>query len=203
MEYRYRHLADNEIEPRLETLGLLARDVSDLMLGSKPPLTWITESASGFITWPHPIAGYTSTRGDIFVCADLSPHEIADTIAHECRHSWQKKQPKRLSPGARERDARIFALEFWNGRERTAGDFLEVAYALLDREVELHKAKAAAQTKPSGAAQSDDLRRRFAPVIKARSLAVQRLIDPSGRRLYPDNVEFGSPCATLKLSYEK
>jgi hypothetical protein len=122
MEYRYRHLADNEIEPRVETLGLLARDVSDLMLGSKPPLTWITESASGFITWPHPIAGYTSTRGDIFVCADLSPHEIADTIAHECRHSWQKKQPKRLSPGARERDARIFALEFWNGRERTAGD---------------------------------------------------------------------------------
>ena len=150
MEYRYRTLGGHEVESKVKELARLARSVSCLKLGIKAPeLIWIRESDNGLITWPHPIAAYASTRGDIFVRDDLSPHEIADAIAHECRHCWQKKQLKQLSREAKERDARLFTLEFWNGRERTAGDFLKVAYALLDIEAALRKAKPAAlSTKP-------------------------------------------------------
>ena len=37
-------------------------------------------------------------------------------------------------------------------------------------------------SRPAESESSDDLRRRFAPVLKARSLEVQRFIDPSSRR---------------------
>src|SRR5688572_23250870 len=36
--------------------------------------------------------------------------------------------------------------------------------------------------KPLVAEQSDDLRRRFAPIVRARSVAVQRFIDPDNSR---------------------
>jgi hypothetical protein len=66
----------------------------------------------------------------------------------------------------------------------------------------LASARARLSRKPAETESSDDLQQRFAPVLKARSLAVQQFVDPS-RRLFPAGIEFSSPCATLKLSYQK
>lgn len=157
MEYRYRTLGGHEVESKVKELARLARSVSCLKLGIKAPeLIWIRESDNGLITWRHPIAAYASTRGDIFIRADMKPFAIAAAVIHETRHIWQKQQTKQLSPEFRERDAKIYEREFWAGHEKWAGDFLAVGRALLDREAALRKAKPAAlPTKPRRAYDSD------------------------------------------------
>ena len=95
-----------------------------------------------------------------------------------------------------ERDAELFFYEFLGNNDRS-GDAPTLTHTLnqilqddLDR---LWKKALASERatllKPVDIEQSDDLRRRFAPIIKARSLAVQQSADPNRQRLFPDNIE--------------
>jgi hypothetical protein len=128
------------------------------------------------------------------------------------RHVYQCHDPKRhkLSVEMRERDARLFeTAEFW-GSHSNSGDAATLTQTLnqileedLDRLWKKALASARARlSRPAETESSDDLQQRFAPALKARSLAVQQFVDPS-RRLFPAGIEFSSPCATLKLSYQK
>ena len=110
----------------------------------------------------------------------------------------------------RERDAELFVYEFF-GNHSHSGDAPTLTRTLnqiLNKESEKLWKKACASararlSRPAKTESSDDLRRQFAPIIKARSLAVQRFRDPSGRGLFQSNIEFSSPCATLKLNCQK
>ena len=109
-----------------------------------------------------------------------------------------------------ERDAELFVYEFHGNNDRS-GDAPTLTHTLnqilqddLDR---LWKKALASERatllKPVDIEQSDDLRRRFAPIIKARSLAVQQSADPNRQRFFPDNIEFNCPRPTLAVSYQK
>jgi predicted YcjX-like family ATPase len=127
------------------------------------------------------------------------------------RHAYQCQDAKRhkQSVELRERDARLFEIEFW-GSHSNSGDAATLTQTLnqileedLDRLWKKALASARARlSRPAETESSDDLQQRFAPALKARSLAVQQFVDPS-RRLFPADIEFSSPCATVKLSYQK
>ena len=122
------------------------------------------------------------------------------------------RDPKRhsLSVAMRERDAELFVREFF-GTHSDSGDATTLTRTLneilkddLDRLWKQACASVRARarlSKPAEIESSADLQRRFAPVLKARSIAVQQFVDPAGRGLFPSNIEFSAPCAGLKLSY--
>lgn len=108
----------------------------------QPGMSWITESERGWVTGPQRIFGYTSTQGEIFIRANLSPFQITHTIAHEVRHCWQQQRSKKLysSEEFRERDAEIYQLEFWAGAEKRNGNFADITEILTRMQIELCKA---------------------------------------------------------------
>jgi hypothetical protein len=129
------------------------------------------------------------------------------------RHVYQAQDPKWIARSSEmaEQDARLFVYEFFGNHDHSddAAALTHTLNAILQDDLdrlwfEARSRARAALVKPSGSEQSDDLRRRFAPVLKARSLAVQQFIDPNNsRRLFPAGIEFSCPRSTLTVSYQK
>ena len=207
----YKTVADYLVDHRARDLAKQTIHIVCTKLQIKPPaLRWIADDDFGPKWFAQDVAGFCSKDGnEISIHKNLNPFSIANTIAHECRHSWQIQKPKRFPiPGKNysrtmnreqaERDCRIFEMEFWNGREKPGGSFDDILRILTDMRI-----ASARLSRPAETESSDDLRRRFAPVLKARSLEVQQFVDPKRQGLFPPGIEFGSPCATLKVSYQK
>jgi hypothetical protein len=216
MEYRYKMIAKNEESPVERPLTDLATEAAGILLqlGDVPQIFFIKEDPNGYIKYPSRINGYCSSDGK-YICIrhGLAPKSLVETTVHEARHSFQAHNPKlrMCDDKARERDPELFVQEFF-GSHSNSGDAETLTRTLnqiLQEESEKVWKKACASgrarlSRPAETESSDDLRRRFAPIIKARSLAVQQFVDPnSSRRLFPDNIEFSYPGAALKLSYQK
>ena len=88
----------------------------------------------------------------IYIPSDCSPFEIANTAAHDRRHSWQIRNPKRFpipgKPYSRtlnreqaERDCKIFEMEFWNGQEKRNGSFDDIIHILTTMQIENARAQ--------------------------------------------------------------
>ena len=113
----------------------------------QPQRSWIVEVEHGEIWISERISGWCAKDGrTIFIRHDCSPFEIASTIAHECRHCWQIQNPSRFPiPGKtytrdmnhtqKERDARLFELEFWGGKENRNGSFDDILRILTDMRI--------------------------------------------------------------------
>jgi hypothetical protein len=176
-----------------------------------PQIYFIEESSAGYIKYSFRINGYCSVDGR-YLCVrrGLTSKTLVETAIHEARHSFQVRDPKlrMCSDKIREQDAEIFVREFFGNHDRSgdASTLMRTLNAILQEDLDRLWKQActfarAQLSKPTNTQESDQLRRQFAPVIKARSLAVQKFIDPSGRQLFPSDIEFSSPCASLKLSY--
>ena len=119
---------------------------------SKPAFKWISEKRFGAQWFDEDVLGWCAKDGrTIFIRNDCSPFEIANTVAHECRHCWQITNPKwfpvpnrsytrGLTRQQKERDYRIFEMEFWNGREKRDGSFDEITAILNNIQIETSKA---------------------------------------------------------------
>ena len=132
-----------------------ARDLADLTLRIvcenlkiKPPaLRWIVDDQFGPEWFAQNIAGYCGKNGnEIFIHRDLKPIGISNTTCHEARHVWQIRNPKRypipnktytrdMNQSQKERDARIFEMEFWNGGEKRDGSFDDITRILTDMRI--------------------------------------------------------------------
>ena len=123
-------------------------------LGIKQPQqSWIVEVEHGEKWFSERIHGYCDKAGQgIFIHRDCSPFEIANTVAHECRHCWQITNPRwfpipnrsfrrGLTVEQKERDARLFSLEFWAGREKQDGSFADITRILTDMRIESARAQ--------------------------------------------------------------
>ena len=203
---------ESPIERQLVELAAEAVAIK-LQINDVPQIFFIEESSTGYIEYPSRIHGYCSCDGKYFcIRHGLAPKEIVATTIHEMRHAYQCQEPGRhqISAKLRERDAELFVREFF-GTHSDSGDAPTLTRTLnqilrddLDRLWKKGCAEARARlSKPTNTQESDDLRRRFTPVLKARSVAVQRFIDPSGRGLFPSDIEFGTPCSGLRISYQK
>ena len=227
--YRYEMIAKSDENPTERQLAELAVEGVAIRLQTDdvPEVHFIEESPNGYITYPFQIRGYCSHDGKyICICRGLAPKDIVSTEVHEARHAYQCQDANRhkLSVEMRERDAELFVREFF-GTHSDSGDAATLERTLneiLNNDLDRlwKKACASARARLSRPAESpiltdrlgmkaaetessDDLRRRFAPIIKARSRAIQESIDPSGRQLFPSNIEFGAPCSGLTVSYQK
>jgi hypothetical protein len=199
---------ENSIERQLAELTVEAVAIK-LQVDDVPELHFIEESSAGYIKYPSRINGYCSHEGK-YICLrrGLAPKEIVATAIHEMRHAYQCQDANRhkLSVEQRERDAELFVYEFF-GSHSNSGDAPALTHTLnailqddLDR---LWKTVCASARARLSAETSDDLRRRFAPVLKARSLAVQQFVDPNRQRLFPPGIEFSCPRSGLTISYQK
>ena len=62
-----------------------------------PALRWIVKDEFGSEWFAENINGYCAKDGlTIYIRRNCSPFEIANTVAHECRHCWQIQHPKRF-----------------------------------------------------------------------------------------------------------
>ena len=225
--YRYQMISkkdENPTERQLAELTVEAVAIK-LQIDDLPQIHFIEESSAGYIEYPFRINGYCSSDGKyICICHGLERKQIVATTIHEMRHAFQAHDPKwrMRTVEMRERDAELFVHEFFGNHDKS-GDAATLTRTLneilqedLDRVWKQACASAHARlstkctsnvhspARPAETESSDDLRRRFAPIIKARSRAIQESIDPSGRGLFPSGIEFGAPCdANLKLNYQK
>jgi hypothetical protein len=98
------------------------------------------------------LLGTVGKDGAIFVRRDCSPFEVADTVAHECRHCWQIIHPARIpipnqsytrtmNSAQKERDCRIFEREFWNGKEKRNATFDDIMRILTDMRIQNARAQ--------------------------------------------------------------
>jgi hypothetical protein len=128
----------------------------------------------------------------IYIRRNCSPFEIANTVAHECRHCWQIQHPKRFpipgKPYSRtlnreqtERDARLFELEFWNGREKRNGTFDDILQILSEMQIE--NARAALQAASREYAFKPQRALPYSTSASYPSQGKTRLIVPSEREM--------------------
>ena len=211
--YRYQMISkkdENPTERQLAELTVEAVAIK-IQIDDLPQIHFIEESSAGYIEYPSRIAGYCSHDGKyICICRGRAPKDIVSTAVHEARHAYQCQDANRhkLSVQMRERDAELFVYEFF-GSHSDSGDaptLMRTLNAILDDDLDRiwKKACASARAKLSRPAETqsfDDLHRRFAPVLKARSLAVQQFVDPNRQRLFPPGIEFNVPYTGLKVSY--
>jgi hypothetical protein len=113
----------------------------------QPQLSWIVEVEHGEKWFSERIYGYRDKAGQaIFIHRDCSPFEIATTVAHETKHAWQVRNPRwfpvpnttytrGLTRLQKERDCKIFELEFWNGRKKRNGSFDDILRILTDMRI--------------------------------------------------------------------
>ena len=113
----------------------------------KPVLNWISETRFGVKWFEDDVLGWCAKDGrTIFIRHDCSPFQIANTVVHECRHSWQIRNPKwfrvpntnytrGLTRQQKERDCKIFEMEFWNGREKRNASFDDITRILTDMRI--------------------------------------------------------------------
>jgi hypothetical protein len=221
--YRYDIISASQENPGERRLvALTAETVAiKLQMDSVPERHFIQETPYGHVRFACRIDGYCAVSGR-YICIHrgLGPKLTVATVIHEMRHAYQWQNPKRhkLSRGMRERDAEIFVREFF-GTHSDSGDaaaLTDTLNRILNDELDRLWKRACATVRarlsaeraqlstPSGIDESDaELRRPFEPIIRARSLAVQQFVDPNNSRLqFPAGIEFGSPCAGLKVSYQ-
>ena len=212
--YRYQMISKKDENPTERQLAELTVETVaiKLQIDDLPQIHFIEESSAGYIEYPSRIAGYCSHDGKyICICRGRAPKDIVSTAVHEARHAlFQARDPKwrMRTVEMRERDAELFVHEFFGNHDKS-GDAVMLTHTLntilnddLDRIWKQACATARAKlSRPAETESSDDLRRRFAPVLKARSLAVQQFVDPNRQRLFSPGIEFSAPCAGLKVSY--
>ena len=190
----YKTVADYLVDPRPRDVANQTLKVVCPILQIKPPAKrWIVKDEFGPKWFAQDIAGFCSKNGnEIFIHRDLKPFSIANTVVHEARHVWQIRNPKRFPiPGKtytrdlnhtqKERDARIFEMEFWNGREKRAGSFDEIAEILTSLQIESARAELQARSQ-----QYAFKPQRFLPYSTSASYPSQgktRLIVPSEREM--------------------
>ena len=144
---------DYLVDRRQRNLAELAlTDVCPRLNISKPALNWVSETRFGAKWFEDDVLGWCAKDGrTIFIRHDCSPFEVVSAIVHECRHARQIRNPKRLPiPGKAytrtmnreqaERDARLFELEFWAGREKRNGSFDDITRILTDMQIESARA---------------------------------------------------------------
>jgi hypothetical protein len=210
--YFYRMISRDEESSSERRLAELATETVGikLQIDDVPEVHFIAETPSGYIRFDRSINGYCAVNGDyICVRAGMTPQMVVQTTVHELRHAHQYHDGTRhkLSAQMLERDADLFVYEFF-GSHSSSGDAVKLERVLhrilLSSDFRL-KPKASARARlsnPTGTESSDDLRRQFAPVLRARSVAVQQFVDPDKKRQsFPPGIEFSAPYAAgLKLS---
>lgn len=227
--YRYSMILKSRETPMERQLAELAAEAATikLQIDDVPEVHFIEETASSYVEFPAQINGYCSIdRRYLCICHGLTPKAVVLTTIHEVRHAYQcqgaNRRYKQLSDKMLERDAELFVYEFFGTRSnngdaptlmRTLNEILQEdsdrlwkhAQALFLAREKLSKPTLdkVANFVPSGTEESDAIRRRFAPVLKAHSEAVRQVIDPNRQGLFPANIEFSSPQPGLKLSYQK
>ena len=138
------------VDSRVRNLAELAlTDVCPMLNISKPTLTlnWFSETRFGAQWFNDDVLGWCAKDGrTIFIRHDCSPFQTVNTIIHECRHCWQLRNPRwfpvpnatytrGLTREQKERDCRIFEMEFWAGREKRDGSFDEITRILTDMRI--------------------------------------------------------------------
>ena len=149
----YKTVADYLVDPRRRDLANQTLKVVCPILQIKPPAKrWIVDDDFGPKWFEQDVAGFCSKDGnEIFIHRDLKPFSIANTVVHEARHCRQIRNPKRfpipgktytrdMNQSQKERDARIFEMEFWNGREKPDGNFDEISEILTDMQIQAARA---------------------------------------------------------------
>jgi hypothetical protein len=190
----YSVFPDHLVDPRARNLEKLTRsDVCEILKIKPPARRWIVEDEFGSEWFAENINGYCQKNGlAIYIRHDCSPFEIASTTVHEARHAWQIRNPRRfpipsktysrdMNQTQRERDARIFELEFWAGREKRDGSFNEIEHLLTAMKIER------AQARVQAASQQYDFKQRvglsYASSGYYPSQVKMRLIVPSEQEM--------------------
>jgi hypothetical protein len=213
--YSYRMIGRSEETPDERPLAILSVEAVAIRLQTDdvPEVFFIKEDVNGYIKFPSQINGYCLSGGKyISICCGRPPRDLVRTVIHEMKHVHQALDPKWIARSTEmaERDARLFEIEFWGSRSSNgdAATLMRTLDEIIKADLELLWKQAcsfarAQLSKPTS--DSDRLRAQFAPVLKARSLSVQRFIDPNNsRQLFPDNIEFSCPrSTTLTVSYHK
>ncbi len=178
-----------------------ARDVADSasciacekLATKQPQRSWIVEVEHGEKWFSERIYGYCDKAGQvIFIHRACSPFEIATTVAHETRHAWQVRNPRwfpvpntnytrGLTRQQKERDCKIFELEFWNGHEKRDGSFDDILQILTNMRIE--SARALLQAASSQYAYHKQRGLPYSTSASYPSQGKTRLIVPSEREM--------------------
>ena len=155
----YKTISDYLVDVRARDLAKQTLQVVCPKLQIKPPaLRWIADDDFGPEWFAQDVAGFCSKDGkEIFIHRDLKPFSIANTTCHEARHCWQIRNPRRfpipgktysrdMNQSQKERDARIFELEFWSGREKQDGSFDDIERVLTEMQIESARAELQARS---------------------------------------------------------
>jgi hypothetical protein len=112
-EYRYRALTPAEEYGDDRLLVDKALKIISHKLGLRNvALYFMTADPFGEIVFDDPIGGACPPEGDrIYILRGLPRRDIVRVVAHELRHSYQRKNRKPRAMEDRERDCRIFELE--------------------------------------------------------------------------------------------
>jgi hypothetical protein len=139
--------------PARDVAEAASRIACEKLAIKQPQRSWIVEAEHGEKWFSERIYGYCDEVGQaIFIHRDCSPFEIATTVAHETKHAWQVRNPRwfpvpnrtytrGLTRQQKERDCKIFELEFWNGREKRNGSFDDILRILTDMRIERARAQ--------------------------------------------------------------
>jgi hypothetical protein len=155
----YKTIPDYLVDRRARDLAKQSLQVVCPKLQIKPPsLHWIADDEFGPEWFAQDVAGFCSKDGnEIFIHRDQKLFSIANTVVHEARHVWQIRNPQRypipgktytrdMNQSQKERDARIFEREFWNGREKQDGSFDDIERLLTEMQLESARAELQARS---------------------------------------------------------